>query len=290
MTANIKMTNSEKENLDEGEEDSEKNDRPLSREGWIMFLTDKINERYKTNGVFATICFACALAGLSGMVAFIIAKMDVKYLHVLLIFIIASIAIALIVRHLETKREKPIKWIREMIIHEEEGFTTYDEIRDQCEKAEVILTKNKNLLDETDMDNTNKKQKEVLQVSQSDIRDIKESLRRIEDINEVSLYSSNLHTFGSLLIAIGFTVLSIGLAVFSIRVSLVGDGNPSGIEETTIIGSLLILAGAFMFFGTSIAGNNVNLYKKLWKYIGLLLGFVFACLACCLAIIYMCIG
>ena len=138
---------------------------------------------------------------------------------------------------------------------------------------------------------TNKEQKEVLQVSQSDIRNIKESLRRIEDINEYSLFYSNWHTFGSSLIAIGFVVLSIGLAIFSIRVSLVGDANPSEIEETTIIGFLLILAGAFMFFGTSIAGKNVNLYKKLWKNKPISLGMIFlGIVLLCLAFIYAVIG
>ena len=132
------MTNSEKKNLDEGEKDSEKNNRPLSREGWIMFLTDKINERYRTNGVFAAICFACALAGLSGIVAFNIAEMDVKYMQVLLFFSIFAIAFLLLV---VVRPVKPIERIREGIIFEKEGFKTYDEIRDQCKNAGVILKK-----------------------------------------------------------------------------------------------------------------------------------------------------
>ena len=151
------MADTEKKNLEKGEGDLEEKDCPLSREGWIMFLGDKINGHYRTNGVFVmAICFACALAGLSGIVAFNIAEMDIKYIHVLSIFVIVSIAIALIVRHLETKRVKTIERIRDGIILKEEGFKTYDEIRDQCKNAGAILTKNKNLLDKTDMDNANK--------------------------------------------------------------------------------------------------------------------------------------
>ena len=277
------MTNSEKENLDEGEEDSDKNDRPLSREGWIMLLSGELNYlKMETLGL-ATIFFAGTLACLGGIIAFITEK-NVRYILVFSVFASYFIALVLIRCLKSIKVVKPIERIREGIILEEKGFKTYDEIRNQCKNAGVILTKNKNRLDKTDMDNANKEQKEVLQVPQSDIRDIKESLRRIEDINEYSLFYSNWHIFGSLLIAIGFVVLSIGLAIFSIT------EKTTIIEETRIIGSLLILAGAFMFFGTSIAGKNVNLYKKPWKNIWLLLGFVFACLAACLAIIYTVIG
>ena len=54
----------------EGGEDLEKKDNPLSREGWIMLLSDEINNRKRANLVVASIFFACALACLSGIFIF----------------------------------------------------------------------------------------------------------------------------------------------------------------------------------------------------------------------------
>jgi hypothetical protein len=282
------MTNSENKNLYEGKEDSDKNDRPLSREGWIMLLSGELNYlKMETLGL-ATIFFAGALACLGGIIAFITEK-NVRYILVFSVFASYFIALVLIRCLKSIKVVKPIERIREGIILEEKGFKTYDEIRNQCKNAGVILTKNKNRLDKPEMDNANKEQKEVLQVPQSDIRDIKESLRRIEDINEDSLFYSNWHTSGSLLIAIGFAILSIGLAIFSIRVSL-GDANPSGIDKTTIIGFLLIFAGLFMIGGTYSAGKNMN-FKKRWKNKPISLGMIFlGIVLLCLAFIYAVIG
>ena len=283
------MTNSENENLDEGEEDSEKNDRPLSREGWIMLLSGEINAIKTGFHTYWAVIIAVLVALFGGSIALYISSITDLF-HDTTVPILAGLILLFAVVVCLLRPKYYITTQKEV----ESLETLRDDILKGLKDSNEILKRYLDAMgksgEERNLEKSNKKQKEVLQVSQSDIRDIKESLRIIEDINEVSLYSSNWHTLGSLLIAIGFAVLSIGLAIFSIRVSLVGDGNPSGIEETTIIGFLLILAGAFMFFGTSIAGKNVNLYKKPWKNIWLLLGFVFACLAACLAIIYTVIG
>lgn len=277
------MTNSEKENLDEGEEDSDKNDHPLSREGWIMFLSGEINAIKTGFHTYWAVIIAVLVALFGGSIALYISSITDLF-HDTTVPILAGLILLFAVVVYLLRPKYYITTQKEV----ESVETLRNDILKGLKDSNEILKRYLDAMgksgEERDLEKSNKEQKEVLQVSQSDIRNIKESLRRIEDINDVSLYSSNWHIFGSSLIAIGFVVLSIGLAIFSIT------EKTTIIEETRIIGLLLIIAGAFMFFGTSIAGKNVNLYKKPWKNIWLLLGFVFACLAACLAIIYTVIG
>jgi len=65
----MKRMKEEREHEERGE-DLEKKDNPLSREGWIMLLSDEINNLNMANLVLASIFFACALACLSGIFIF----------------------------------------------------------------------------------------------------------------------------------------------------------------------------------------------------------------------------
>ncbi len=128
-----------------GEEDSDKIDHPLSREGWLMLLSGELNYlKMETLGL-ATIFFACALVCLSGIIAFITEK-DVRYIFLFSVFVSYFIALALIQGLKTIKNVKPIERIREGIILEREGFKTYDEIREQCKNVGVILKRKKNKL------------------------------------------------------------------------------------------------------------------------------------------------
>ena len=128
--------------MDEGEEDSDKNDHPLSREGWIMLLSGELNYlKMETLGL-ATIFFACALVCLSGIIAFITEK-EIRYILVFSVFVLYFISLSLGHCWTTRKKVKPIEMIREGIILEKEGFKTYDKIRDQCENAGVILKRKK---------------------------------------------------------------------------------------------------------------------------------------------------
>lgn len=134
-----------------GEENSDEKNHPLSREGWIMLLSGELNYlKMETLGL-ATISFACALACLAGIIAFITEK-NFRYILVFSVFVSYFIALALIQGLKTIKGVKPIERIREGIILENEGFKTYDEIREQCKNARVILKrKKKKILKEKDM-------------------------------------------------------------------------------------------------------------------------------------------
>jgi len=132
----------EREHEERGE-DLEKKDNPLSREGWIMLLNDEINNLNMANLVLASIFFACALACLSGI--FIFSSKGIVWPDcgpvILLFFALFFISLSLGYCRMTQKKVEHIERIREGIILEDEGFKTYDEIRDQCKNAEVILKK-----------------------------------------------------------------------------------------------------------------------------------------------------
>ena len=287
------MKDEERGELKEDEEDSDEKNRPLSREGWIMLLSGEINKEemklFLLENHGNVILLTLFLGGVAAVIAIVQIGMVQDVLtniilqrtalcYFILIFEGLMITFALynwFYRYPRVqKRLKRLINIREPIISGE--LTDFSEIRKEWK--EYIKKYYRKLLEKSELDEEEKElnegkeksekknleQKEVLQVPQSDIRDIKESLRRIEDINEVSLFSSEWRIFGSLCIAIGF-------AMIGIRVSL-GYTNPSEIEKAMIFSFLLIFAGAFMISGTYIAGKNVNLYKKPWKNKLLFLG------------------
>ena len=138
----MKRMKEEREHEERGE-DLEKKDNPLSREGWIMLLSDEINNLNMANLVLASIFFACALACLSGI--FIFSSKGIVWPDwgpvILLFFALFFISLSLGHCRMTQKKVEHIERIREGIILEDEGFKTYDEIRDQCKNAEVILKK-----------------------------------------------------------------------------------------------------------------------------------------------------
>ena len=131
----------EREDLKESEEDSDEKNHPLSREGWIMLLSGEINYLKMETFGLATISFACALACLAGIIAFMIREIICPDYRPTTLAVFAFFFIFLLLRHsLKTiKKVKPLEMIREGIILENEGFKTYDEIREHCKNAGVIL-------------------------------------------------------------------------------------------------------------------------------------------------------
>ena len=133
----------EKKRHEEGKDDLEKKDPPLSREGWIMLLSDEINNLYMANLVLASIFFACALACLAGIIALMIREIVCPDYRPTTLAVFALFFIFLLLGHCLTtlKKVKPIERIRKGIILENEGLKTFSEICDHCKNAEVILKK-----------------------------------------------------------------------------------------------------------------------------------------------------
>ena len=119
--------------------------------------------------------------------------------------------------------------------------------------------------EEKNLEKSIKEQKEVLQAPQSDISEIKGSLREIKGILEGSKFFRGWCTLGSLCIAIGFALMGI---LFSLRYI-----DSSEFIFAVIFNFLLIFAGSLMISGAYHAGTDVNKYpdkpgiktlKKLW--------------------------
>jgi len=287
------MADREKKQGD-GEEDSDEKNHPLSREGWINLLTGEINKEemklptYWNSGLIILIALFSAAVGalvvsLQSDVTSIEDKVYTTNLALALLICWIVIPIIYVTRYRSPyqKRLEALMNTREKIIS---GKIDFSEIHREWEQymknyygrylkypemneAKKELSERKENHEEKDSRKSINEQKESLQIIQSDIRDTKECLHKIESINEVSRFFSQWCIFGSLCITIGF-------AMIGIRISL-GYTNLSKIE---IFSFLLIFAGAFMLSGAFIAGTNVNSYKKPWKNKLLFLGILsFVC-------------
>ena len=141
------------------------------------------------------------------------------------------------------------------------------------------LTEEEGKTEEKSLSKGINEQKQVLQVPQSDIRDIKESLQEIKDVMEGTNFFSMWSTVGSIAIATG--ILGIGMGA-----SLWSKGS-SVILILFLAGILLFCSGGVMIYATSDAGTDVKKYpNKLgiealtelwynnrWLLLAILLGF-----------------
>ena len=105
---------------------------------------------------------------------------------------------------------------------------------------------------EKDLEKSIEEQKEVLQVPQSDIRDIKESLQKIEAMMEGTSKFSSWCILGGVYIAIGSAMMGISVSFSSALLKAGG----------IFLGLFIVLAGMFMIKSAYYAGTNANRYPN----------------------------
>jgi len=184
---------------------------PISVDCWLMLLSDKIlDEETKFFQVGnQAIVIALALMGAIAVVvsgAFSLFQSTAIGIYFLVVVFIFHKRIRRDYIPKAQIRLRHLRKIREDIIS---GETNSNKIREKWEEYVKIE-------EDSDKMNSRKKideQKENLQVPQSEVRDIKESLQEIKDMMEGTKYSRVSSTAGSVFIAIGILIMATAVGV-----------------------------------------------------------------------------
>ena len=233
------MKDEERGELKEKEEDSDEKNHSLSREGWIMLLSDEINKEEMKLSTYWNACLVVILAYMSGVVVVLISQSgaaldELNFLNFPGVFIPIFLVLIVIVwiiynrgsRLLTQERLKPLINTREAIISGK--LTDFSEIHRKW--VEYIKRYYGKLLEKLEMDEEEKheegkevlendfnEQKEVQQAMQRDISDLK---RRMDEID----FSNLFYVFGSLFVGGGLTMMAVTIA-------------------PTVVGPVLFIAG-----------------------------------------------
>ncbi len=207
----------------EGENNSNEKNHPLSREGWIMLLCGEIDKEEMKLTTYWNACIVILIAFLSAEVAFLVARFQsgvvIHYILVLAMFIFLGLTVIYYKCYLYPslqERLKPLINLREAIISGE--LTDFGEIHGIWK--EYIKKYYRMLLAKSEMDKEEKESKGEKDGSKGkriwekamksrkksrksltrDIRDIKESLQEIKDVMEVTKFFNLFCVVGSLFV------------------------------------------------------------------------------------------
>ena len=110
------------------------------------------------------------------------------------------------------------------------------------------LDERKENLKKMELEKSIKQQKEVLQVPQSDIRDIKKELKEIKRILNWTSKFTSLCVVGGVGIAVGSVIMAISVTSSASSLELGG----------LLLGLVIFLAGMFMIMGADYARKNLE--------------------------------
>jgi len=271
--------------MSEEKSDEEKAKGPLPNEAWswIMLLTGEINKVEMKLATYWNAGLIILIALLGVAVAALVASLqsdvtsieDNVYKILALALIISAIVIGILYetryRSSYLERLKLLINIRHDVMISGK-LTDFSEIQRRWEEyirkyygkfleklemneAKKELDERKGNHEEKDSRKNNKEQKEILQIIQSDIRDIKENtgdikenLQEIKDMMAGTKNSSMWSTSGNVLLGVGILGLGIGISLKSLILP--------------IIGTFLILSGVGMIHATYGAKTDVSKYPN----------------------------
>ncbi len=245
---------------EEGGEDLREKDHPLSREGWIMLLSGEINKEEMKLTTYEYIGLAIRIAFFGAAVAVLVAafRNDDILLYILCLAMIILMGLPQLIYkkyylYPHQKRVKPLINTREAIISSD--LTVFGKMWEEYIKNKYKLNDKEEKTEEKSLSKSIKKQKEVLQVPQNDIRDIKESLQEIKDMLEGTKFFGMWFTLGSIFIAVGILGISMGASLWS-------EGSHDRSRILFFTGILLVCSGGLMICAAHYAGTDVKKYPN----------------------------
>lgn len=243
--------------MPEKKDKAEESDCPLSREGWVTFLSGKINALEMGFLTIWAVVIAVLFVFVTSVVTVISSNSSSFFKtaeSLLFSFLFIGLAVYFIKGHQEAKRK--VKPLEDLIDNVLTG-----KLKDSHEILERYLDAVKKRSDEEKaLEKSNKEQKEALQAPQSDIGDLKRSLQEIKEIMEGTKLFNLFCVLGSLFVAIGLAIIFATISY----VSHVDILPLIGGLFIFVIGILVIVVAMYKWIGVKHVGELWHTNKGLF--------------------------